>query len=68
MFLKLLILFTYFAYTILTLAEDICKKTINAYSPYYVTRTSANGSAVNWSRDFRLYHVTCHNDCFGFFC
>ena len=25
------------------------------YSPYYVTRTSANGSAVNWSRDFRLF-------------
>ena len=34
------------------------------YSPYYVTRTSANDSAVQWSRDFRLYHMTtilhCH--------
>ena len=34
------------------------------YSPYYVTRTSANGSAVYWSCDFSLYHVTtilhCH--------
>ena len=34
------------------------------YSPNYVTRTSANGSAVYWSCDFSLYHVTtilhCH--------
>ena len=28
------------------------------YSPYYVIRTSANGSAVCWSCDFRLYHMT----------
>ena len=26
--------------------------------PYYVTRTSANGSLVYWSRDFPLYHLT----------
>ena len=32
--------------------------TFSTYSPYYVTRTSANGSAVYWSRDFRLYHGT----------
>ena len=25
---------------------------------HYDTRTSANSSAVNWSHDFRLYHVT----------
>ena len=28
------------------------------YSPYYVTRTSANGSAVYWSREFLLYRLT----------
>ena len=27
------------------------------YSPSYVTRTSANGSAVYWSRDFRDQHT-----------
>ena len=31
---------------------------IITYILYYVTRTSANSSAVYWSRDFRLYHVT----------
>ena len=30
--------------------------TYSLYSPYYVTKTSANGSAVYWSRD------TCDND------
>ena len=28
------------------------------YSLYNVTRISANGSAVYWSRDIRLYYVT----------
>ena len=28
------------------------------YSPYYVTRTSANGSAEYWSRDTDGNHVT----------
>ena len=28
------------------------------YSPYYVTRTSANGSEVYWSRDTDGNHVT----------
>ena len=44
--------------------------TYSPFGPYYVTRTSANGSAVywsQWSRDFRLYHVTtilhCHCSC-----
>ena len=32
--------------------------TFNPYSPYYVTSTSANGSAVYWSRDFRMYNLT----------
>jgi len=27
-------------------------------SPHNVNRTSAKGSAVYWSRDFSLYHVT----------
>jgi len=31
------------------------------YSPYYVTRTSANGSAVYWSRNFRIYHVSYYS-------
>ena len=33
------------------------------YSLYYVTKTSANGRAVYWSRDFRLYHVTMILNC-----
>ena len=33
------------------------------YGPCYVTRTSANGSAVYWSRDFRLYHATIILHC-----
>ena len=32
--------------------------TYSPYSLYYVTRTSANDSAVYWSHDFRLYRVT----------
>ena len=32
--------------------------TYGTYSLFYVTRTSANDSAVYWSRDCRLYHVT----------
>ena len=42
----------YFAFLI-----DIIDNIIT-YSPYYVTITSDNISAVYWSRDFRLYHVT----------
>jgi len=32
--------------------------TYSPYSPYFVTRPSSNGSALYWSRDFRLYDVT----------
>ena len=46
------IIFYYWAFLI-----DIIDNIIT-YNPYYVTRTSANGSAVNWSSDFCLYHVT----------
>ena len=31
--------------------------TYGQYSPYYVTQTSANGSAVYWSSDFRLFQI-----------
>jgi len=38
--------------------------TFYPYSPYYVTSTSANGSAVYWSHDYCLFYVTkilhCH--------
>ena len=51
----------YFAFLI-DIIDNII--TFNPYCPYYVTRTSANGSAVYLSRDFRLYHVKailyCH--------
>ena len=41
---------------------------IITYSPYYGTRTSANDSAVHWSHNFRLYHVTriLHNHLLKF--
>ena len=45
----------YFAFLI-DIIDDII-----TYSPdtqYYVTITSANDSAIFWSRDFRLYHMT----------
>ena len=38
--------------------------TYSPYCPYYVPRTSANGSAVYWSHDFRLYHVTTILHCY----
>ena len=44
----------YFAFLIYIIDNII---TYRPYSPYYVTSASANGSAVYWSRDFRLYHV-----------
>ena len=37
-------------------------------SPYYVTRTSANGSAVYWSRDTGGNHVTSILDCLPALC
>ena len=50
-------------YNLFAIFIDIIENIIT-YSPNYVTRTSANGSAVYWSRDFRLYYVTiilkCH--------
>jgi len=56
-----LLLFFFFAFLI-----DINDKiiTYSPYCPYYVTRTSANGSAVYWSRDFHLYHVTTILHCY----
>ena len=58
----LLLLYFHFSFFI-DIIDNII--TFNPYSPYYVPmRTSANGSAACWSRDFRLYHVTtilhCH--------
>ena len=57
----LLLYFFYFAFLI-DIIDNII--TYSPYSLYYVTRASANGSAVYWSRNFRLYHVTmilhCH--------
>ena len=43
----------YFAFLIDVIDNII---TYSLYSPYYVTKTSANGSALYWSRD------TCDND------
>ena len=31
----------------------LCKNDTKWYSPYYVTKTSANSSAIYWSRDTR---------------
>ena len=42
---------------IFTFLIDIIDKIIS-YSPYYVTRTSAKGSAVYWSRDTDGNNVT----------
>ena len=49
--------FFYFAFLI-----DIIDIIIR-YCPYYFTRTSANGSAVYQSRNFRLYHMTTILNC-----
>ena len=48
----LLLCFFYVAF-LLDIIENII--TYCPYCRYYVTRTSVNGSAVYWSRDFRLY-------------
>ena len=48
------IIFYYWAFLIYIIDNII---TYCPNSPYYVTRTTANGSAVKWSLDFRLYHV-----------
>ena len=53
--------YSYFAFLI-DIIDNII--TYSPHSPYYVTITSANGSAVYWSRDFHLYHLAisfCHN-------
>ena len=46
-----LLLYFFFAFLI-DLIDNIIS--FSPYSPYYVTRTSANGKVVYWSRDFRI--------------
>ena len=45
------IIFSKLATNLKTIISHINIFTFSQYSPYYVTRISANGSAVYWSRD-----------------
>ena len=60
----LLILYFLFAFSIKII--DIIITSVYPYSLYCVTRTSANGSAVYWSRDFRLYQNCIYEFSFNF--
>ena len=54
--LLLLYIFNFYFASSINIIDNII--TYYPFSPYNVTSTSANGSAVNWSRDFRLFQST----------